>query len=380
MKTRFLLAAILVLVALPLSRAPAAAVEEGVLDEVRGRVFIESAQGESRPAEEGGYVLSGEIIETGERGFCRVVMPDGSFMEVLSDSRIEFADSRANPSGVGSIILYLGRLWAQIAESQEGNTAFEVQTPTAVAGVRGTLFSMAAGADGAARIGVESGEVMVEGDRGGVLVGAGKETTVEWDKPPPRPSAYQPGEDEWNEWMKSREEALVKNADKIVPWILADVKRSRLALARLRSETKKQAEAWRRYSERTGIKRLTPRQKKAAARQIMRVYAATRRLQRADHRMMARYAVIQRIGKEVQRNPDRYSPEMRQAVDRALRELEEIDVPRIHRSNKVIIDAYVTGLEKAAANMKKSGRIKRRTYQDRRKRMMDARRELGKRP
>ncbi len=323
--------------------------EEGVIDEVRGSVTIYDFEGAARPARAGDYVQSGEAIETGADGFIRVIMGEGSVLELRERTRIEVFDSRANESGTRRIALFLGRMWTVVAGNAAGTTAMEVTTPTSVAGVRGTEFSAGVGLDGATRVGVDKGLVDVSSDQGQVELPAGKETTVDWDQAPTAPKNYNADEEQWRQWVLSRQEQVKKHGNLIVPFVVRDVKKSRMEMARLhrtgdtRMERIKKFAAWQKAQGRQV--RLTPRQKRMIGQYLHDVVGSVRDLYIADEKMMTRYYILKQIQLDTQAHPDLYDPEFVATVNNAMAGLDKLDIEKIHKDNRKIIMAYVSGMD-----------------------------------
>lgn len=93
-----------------------------------------------------------------------------------------------------SLRVILGTLWASVTKRITPGSQFEVETPAAVAGVRGTKFEVSVAPTGATTVYVEEGVVEVRGLQHGkpqgapVVVAAGQATYVEPGKPPTRPT------------------------------------------------------------------------------------------------------------------------------------------------------------------------------------------------
>jgi len=72
-----------------------------------------------------------------------------------------------------------GSIWVRLRRALAGKSKFEVETPTAVAAVRGTIFKVTVDPDGASHISVWKGSVAVEPTKGGaVSVSDGSSVTV----------------------------------------------------------------------------------------------------------------------------------------------------------------------------------------------------------
>lgn len=359
--------------------AKAAPLEEGVVDEVRGKVAVKTWDNQDRVIGPGVFLWSGDIVETGKDGFLRVIMSDGTLLELRANTRIEIIDSRTTKSGNPAVVVYLGRIWAWVAKNPAGGTAFECQTPTAVAGVRGTEFDLAVGIDGATRIGVDEGVVDVDADGRAVSVTKDQETTVEGDQAPRAPMKYQRSEDDWQNWVRSRQDALVKNADQILPWMLGDVKRSREGLRALREQGAQKFKALQEYARRQRLEgkqvRLSPQQRREIVTYLAQLYGSVQELQRADRRMMAKYYLLTRIALDVKQNPEAYTPEFRETIAKIMAELEKLDIAQIHQENLKIIDGYSEAIERIAERLQLGSALQRRVVGNRRADLEQARKQ-----
>jgi hypothetical protein len=241
-----------VMAALTLTRGePAAAMaDEGILERVQGQVEITGIDGTTRPGQAGMLVQGGEIVETGTEALVRILLPDESVIELKANSRIEINDSRANPGAISSVLLYLGWLWAEIAGSQAGDTTFELVTPSAVAGVRGTAFSAGVGIDGATRLGVDQGEVKIEGEGGSVTLQAEQEAVVEMGSAPGPVSSYRRGEDEWTRWVAGRQGRLLERAEMLAAVAERNVRMAQSHLVSQTRELKRLQRRWEAYERR----------------------------------------------------------------------------------------------------------------------------------
>jgi hypothetical protein len=72
----------------------------------------------------------------------------------------------------------------RLRQSLTGKSKFEVETPTVVAAVRGTIFSVAVAADGSSRVEVLEGKVALSPTRGGAgaIVSPGQESLIARDQ------------------------------------------------------------------------------------------------------------------------------------------------------------------------------------------------------
>jgi hypothetical protein len=138
-------------------------------------------------ADLGTAVAMGDQVRTGNPGRLSIVFQDDSVLTVADDSLVVIDQQVFNPSGgiVSSLIgLMRGKLQAVVGEYyHESGSAYEIKTVTAVAGVRGTEFSVSYDpATGVTEVMAVSGVVhvhsVVDPTGPGVLVRASEVTTV----------------------------------------------------------------------------------------------------------------------------------------------------------------------------------------------------------
>jgi hypothetical protein len=138
-------------------------------------------------AELGTAVALGDQVRTGNPGRLSIVFQDDSVLTVADDSQLVIDQQLFNPSGgvVRSLIgLLRGKLQAVVGEYyHEEGSAYEVTTATAVAGVRGTEFSVSYDAitevtEVMAVSGVVQVHSVLDPTGPGVLVRASEATTV----------------------------------------------------------------------------------------------------------------------------------------------------------------------------------------------------------
>jgi len=115
-----------------------------VITSVEGSVMIQAAgEAIALPAQENMEVKAGDLIITGAASGAVVLFDDGSLSRIDANSRIEIEvlhREGADGPDVTGIKNSLGAIWNNVKDVFTRNSRFEVNTPQAVAGVRGTLF------------------------------------------------------------------------------------------------------------------------------------------------------------------------------------------------------------------------------------------------
>jgi uncharacterized membrane protein YgcG len=130
--------------ALTASVAQAQAVH-GVLRVVKGDVQIKSGKtGQSARARMGEKVFPKDTVITGKDARAKIVMVDNNEINVSPDSQIEIQNYEYDPAaGKKDVLLNViyGKVRSKVEQKYDGKTSkFQIKTPSAVAGVRGTDF------------------------------------------------------------------------------------------------------------------------------------------------------------------------------------------------------------------------------------------------
>lgn len=117
----------------------------GVLRVVKGDVQIKSAKsGQTVKARLGEQVFPKDVVITGKDARAKIVMVDNNEINISPDSQIEIQHYEFDPAqGKKDVLLNViyGKVRSKVEQKYDGKTSkFQVKTPSAVAGVRGTDF------------------------------------------------------------------------------------------------------------------------------------------------------------------------------------------------------------------------------------------------
>jgi hypothetical protein len=169
------------------------------LIDFEGEVLIQKG-GENLwlPVEKDIPLEQGDHIKTGAKAFAEILVDDGSQIRLEENSEITLSELSADfqtKSITASVYLWFGRMLSNITRFAHARSKFEVQTPTVVAGVRGTDFAIEVMDTRESDVGVFDGEVFVAGlDRqkrpmkeSEIVMGKGYQTSVFKNKPPAPP-------------------------------------------------------------------------------------------------------------------------------------------------------------------------------------------------
>lgn len=134
---------------------------------VKGDVWVVSKDGtKERRLENDQRIQAGDTIKTGDEAAVTLNWVDGTRMRIGANTVITVLKCHFNTLSRTESSLFqldIGRVWIRVLKSLSPKSKFEVHTPTATAGVRGTVFSVAVDADGSTHISVVDGQVDVRG-------------------------------------------------------------------------------------------------------------------------------------------------------------------------------------------------------------------------
>jgi len=152
------------------------------VSDVAGEVYVKTrADTDFSPLADAQHVLAGTAVRTGPASGVTLNWVDGSRVRLGPETSIRVRKCTINTSTRDTTSLFdldVGRIWVRVLSVLGGQTKFEVHTPTATAGVRGTVFSVAVDADGQTEVAVYEGEVHVTSESGQASVGPGQQAAV----------------------------------------------------------------------------------------------------------------------------------------------------------------------------------------------------------
>ena len=153
------------------------------ISDIAGSVLVQK-RGESdfRPVEAKTHVLAGTLVKTGPDGGVTLNWVDGTRLRMGPDTQLRVRKCVLNTSNHASVALFdldVGTIWVRILELIGERSKFEIKTPTATAGVRGTVFSVSVGADNRTTVSVFEGAVAVaNASHGAVTTASAGQTAV----------------------------------------------------------------------------------------------------------------------------------------------------------------------------------------------------------
>ena len=112
----------------------------GEFKDIRGNVSLNRSKTILKPAV-GDNVQSKDMVATGDKSRAKLLLSDESLLSVGQNSNLEITEYLLDKSRRTSIIsLKAGSLHSKVEKFLEPDSKFEVHTPTAIAGARGTAW------------------------------------------------------------------------------------------------------------------------------------------------------------------------------------------------------------------------------------------------
>lgn len=214
----------------------------GYISSVRGKSKVVRLD-QSKNAVLKMVVYEGDTIITSAGSTLEITTKKEDIIKVNENTRLTVSKNVVKNRSGNSLGLSLGT--GSIAckvKKLSTESSFEIYTPTAVAGVRGTDFAVAAGIDGSAQVSVSEGMVNVGKDNADVNVAPGQKTTaLLGDKAAPQASAIDANIEKW---LNSQNTEVRANPEKTLDAMqahLANVEENSKKLAEQSEITKAEA-------------------------------------------------------------------------------------------------------------------------------------------
>lgn len=141
--------------------------ESGAKKNEPGTVLFEGSLYKSHKAKLGEKLFSGALVHTGSDGKARIAYPNGDQINVAPGTAVKVDREDAQDGTAQSELdVKYGKVRAFASKRKVGAVQFKVRTPGAVAGVRGTDFTVGYNPSGnESEVSVLRGEVVVQDDK-----------------------------------------------------------------------------------------------------------------------------------------------------------------------------------------------------------------------
>lgn len=143
--------------------------QRAVVTLVKGTGTIRRANGTTETLAPNRFLGKGDAIATGNDGYAEIIIDNQSVLRLHKDTEIRLssiqeprsASSKDQRPFVTRLALVRGKTWTHVQKWAGGIVNYQIQLPTAIAGVHGTVFETEVLADSTGSVAVVEGEVGV---------------------------------------------------------------------------------------------------------------------------------------------------------------------------------------------------------------------------
>jgi len=199
----------LLLTAVLLAGISGLAAQNSTVDYVEGWVDLKNARGETFELFIGDRVVKGDTVITGRDGLAELVPQAGSRIIIQPGTVFSVQERQVGGQTRTAVSVTLG----EIAFKFDKMTGAEpdILTPSAACGIRGTEFTVYAGADGSSMIIVDSGAVEVESQGAAVMLAPEEGVEVRSGQVPGEKFQVLRGRMDFSAWNQGREEDMLSD-------------------------------------------------------------------------------------------------------------------------------------------------------------------------
>ncbi len=151
-----------------ITQAKSENIEIGNVEEINLALYGTVTGGDSERLYENDHVFADELIETVKKSSAQIRFLDDTDLWLGASSQLTLDSFIYDPDrGTGELVAELGTGLFRFVTGNLPHENYEIFTPVAVIGIRGTDFSVSVAADGATEVAVYSGRVTVSPRGGG---------------------------------------------------------------------------------------------------------------------------------------------------------------------------------------------------------------------
>ncbi len=161
--------------------------------------YRETQQLDWKPAKLNQQVFPSNLVRTGDLSKMALLFPDRTQIRLAQNSVLQIKEVSQSKDAKTILNLNAGRSWMQSKTSPGG---LQMQTPSALASIRGTDWEVVVEPDGRSTLTVFSGEAEFANDQGSVLVGKNEQASAEQGRAPVKIQIINPRER--IQWVSSR--------------------------------------------------------------------------------------------------------------------------------------------------------------------------------
>jgi hypothetical protein len=348
---------------------------EGQFQSVTGSVTAQGpAEAQPRPAAKGDIAYAQDRVVSAAGAKAEIKLDDGSLITVEPSSRVQIVDSRTNARHSSALMVVVG--WIQAVVAPEAGSNLEVQTATAVAGVRGTEFTVAAAADCASRVGVEQGKVQVSGRNQELTLEPKQQVSVELQQQKALAAeAYDPDRADWSGYLTGRAAQMAKRADKAAAEMDRELELRRQRAVQARQTLAQQYQQVDKTSSEAEAVKDKPDQyaekREALKKALEQNYSQTQDLQHQDAYLVACDEMLRQLIQDVKDHPEKYSAATVKKVKALEATLKGLNVASVHEANVATLDSYTSKLDALVAKYELGRELQQREFFEKQQQQKD---------
>ena len=152
------------------------ATDSAVVTSLYGNVQVRHGTSGYTAAKLNEALVSGDAIKTGADSRAELSVGNGGYVRMDESSQLLLTHIQSD--GATSLQALMGGVWVTLENALTGNSRFEVNMPSAVASVKGTVFRCQVDEDGASETFVYEGEVDVQSGDEQLIVKPNESTRV----------------------------------------------------------------------------------------------------------------------------------------------------------------------------------------------------------
>jgi len=156
------------------------------LKEVVGIAKIHRADTkQNMSASVGAILYNSDRLNTSSRASVALLFIDGSMLKIKENSEVTISAQRKNENQLDTKVdMPLGEIWAKVTRR---DSKFDIETPSSVASVKGTEFSLSVDENGITNLFVFDGLVEFQNELGKVMVRRNQKSTIQPNQAPEEP-------------------------------------------------------------------------------------------------------------------------------------------------------------------------------------------------
>ena len=156
-----------------------------VLSACTGEVQVKTADAANWVGGVVGAVLKDDdAVKTGAEGEASITFFDGSVIELRANTQIEISELKQGKTKSIKLKQEIGETWSKVEKLTDMALRYEIETPVAVAAVRGSEMIVTVATDGTTTVQNLEGQISVTAQGVEVEIPVGQTSTVEPGQPP----------------------------------------------------------------------------------------------------------------------------------------------------------------------------------------------------